>query len=139
MNYNKVILMGRLTRDPELTLSESGVDICRFGLAINRRRKDPEPDCTTFVDLTAFGNTGAVIGEYLTKGDPIHVEGRLEFQQWGGQSGKAQTKLEVIVDRFEFIGGKKNGDAVESTTPQPAEPASPTPTASSPTGDDVPF
>ena len=140
MNYNKVILGGRLTRDPELKLSQSGTDICKFGMAINRKRKEPEPESTTFVDCTAFGKTASIIGKNLTKGEPILIEGRLDFQQWGGQSGKAQTKLEVIVDAFQFIGGR--GDAVPRDEPTPSEPSvapSAVPSTSPITSDDVPF
>jgi single-strand DNA-binding protein len=140
MNYNKVILAGRLTRDPELKLSQGGMDICKFALAINKKRKDPEPDSTTFVDCTAFGKTGALIGKHLTKGEPILIEGRLDFQQWGGQSGKAQTKLEVIVDVFQFVGGR--GDAVPRDEPTPSAPSavpSAAPSASPIDDEDVPF
>ena len=134
MNYNKVILGGRLTRDPELKTAQSGTEVCKFGLAVNKKRKAPEPDSTMFIDCTAFGKTGALIGEHITKGEPILIEGRLTFRQWGGQSGKAEKKHEIIVDRFEFVGGKRDNNAVESSTPQPSAPSA------SPIADnDVPF
>lgn len=117
MNYNKVILGGRLTRDPELKLAQSGTEICKFGLAINKKRKEPEPDSTTFVDCTAFGKTAALIGKHLTKGEPILIEGRLDFQQWGGQSGKAEKKHEILVDSFQFIGGRGDSTPRDESTP----------------------
>ena len=134
MNYNKVILGGRMTGDPQLKLTESGLDVCGFSLAINRKRKEPEPDEVCFIDCTAFGKTASVIGKHFTKGEPILIEGRLKFRQWGGQSGKAEKKHEIVVDRFEFVGGNRDSNAVESSTPQPGAPST------SPIEDnDVPF
>jgi len=134
MNYNKVILMGRMTAEPRLKLTESGLDVCEFGLAINRKRKEPEPDEVCFIDCTAFGKTAGVIGKHFAKGEPILIEGRLKLRQWGGQSGKAEKKHEVIVDRFEFVGGKRESNPVEASAPQPSAPSG-SPTADS----DVPF
>tara|TARA_Y100000310_G_scaffold283472_1_gene305464 strand:+ start:3169 stop:3615 length:447 start_codon:yes stop_codon:yes gene_type:complete len=148
MNFNKVILMGRLTRDPILTLSEGGMDICRFGLAINRERKKSDGSTanneTVFVDVTAFDKQAKVIGQYLTKGSPIHFEGRLKFGEWRGEDGKTNKKLEVVLEKFQFVGGKQDGEAVEATTPQSTAPASVSPAASvdyeKPSDDDdVPF
>lgn len=136
MNYNKVILGGRMTGDPQLKLTESGLDVCGFSLAINRKRKEPEPDEVCFIDCTAFGKTASVIGKHFTKGEPILIEGRLDFQQWGGQSGKAQTKLEVIVDVFQFVGGR--GDSVPRDEPTPSAPSA-APIAAPTADDDVPF
>jgi len=139
MNYNKVILMGRLTRDPILTLSEGGMDICRFGLAINREWKKSDGSTanneTVFVDVTAFNKQAKVIGQYLTKGSPIHFEGRLKLGEWRGEDGKTNKKLEVVLERFQFVGGKPDGEAVEATTPQSTAPASASPISD----DDVPF
>jgi len=96
MNYNKVILMGRMTAEPRLKLTESGLDVCEFGLAINRKTKEPEPDEVCFIDCTAFGKTAGVIGKHFAKGEPILIEGRLKFRQWGGQSGKAEKNTRSL-------------------------------------------
>jgi len=129
-NLNKVFLMGNITRDPELRYTPSGTAICEFGLATNRRyttRDGEQRDETCFVDLTMWGKRGAVISEYLHKGDPIFVEGRLKYDSWEGQDGRRRSKLNVVVENFEFIGGRRGegggrraeGGGRESRSQQP--------------------
>ncbi len=108
-NFNKVILMGNLTRDPEMRTSQGGTQIVKFGMAINRKFKDQETTC--YVDCTAFGRTGEVISQYMTKGKPIFVEGRLEFSTWQDKEGNKRSKLAVVVENFQFMGQASGGGA----------------------------
>jgi len=108
-NYNKVLLMGNLTRDPELRYTPSGTPVASFGLAVNRRfkRQDGEQsEETCFVDITAFGRQAEVVSEYLAKGRPVFVEGRLHQESWETQDGQKRTKLSVTLEKFEFLGGR---------------------------------
>ncbi len=113
-NLNKVMLMGNLTRDPEIKYTPKGTAIAAFGIAVNRvftpsdggeRREE-----VTFIDLEAWGRTAEVIGEYFKKGRPIFIEGRLKLDQWDDkQTGKKMSKLRVVVESFEFLGSREGG------------------------------
>jgi len=108
-NFNKVILLGNLTRDVEVRFSQSGLAIGKFGMAVNRQSttKDGEKrESTCFVDLTAFGRQAEVLQQYIGKGSPLFVEGRLEYSAWESQDGTKRNKLEVIVENFQFVGGR---------------------------------
>lgn len=108
-NFNKVILLGNLTRDIEVRFSQSGLAIGKFGMAVNRQSttKDGEKrETTCFVDLTAFGRQAEVLQQYVGKGSPLFVEGRLEYSTWETQEGNKRNKLEVIVENFQFVGGR---------------------------------
>ena len=111
-SFNRVILAGNLTRDPELSYLPNNTAVCKFGLATTRKYRDrdgnPKED-TCFVDLTAFGRQGEVINQYMTKGRSILVEGRLNFRQWTDQEGKNRNKLSVVVENFTFLGGAPGG------------------------------
>ncbi len=115
--YNKVILMGNLTRDPQLRyLPANNMPVVDFGLAMNRRWKTPQGedrDETTFVDVSAFGKMAETINQYFTKGKPIFIEGRLKFDQWEDkQGGGKRSKLNVVAETFTFIGdGGASGGA----------------------------
>ncbi len=113
-SYNKVILMGNLTRDPQLTYTSSNTAVCKFGLAVNRRWRDrnsgENKDETCFVDCVCFGRAGETINQYMSKGRPLHIDGRLSFSQWEGQDGSKRSKLEVVVENFQFVGGGGGGD-----------------------------
>src|SRR5438067_963460 len=108
--YNKVILMGNLTRDPALKFLPSQTAVVEFGLAMNRKWKsqdgqDREEVC--FVDCSAFGRTAEVINQYFTKGKPIFIEGRLKYDQWEDkQGGGKRSKLSVVIENFQFVGGR---------------------------------
>lgn len=109
-SFNKVLLMGNLTRDPALKYLQSGTALVEFGIAVNRRWKDQdgeEREEVAFVDCAAFGKTAEVIDQYFTKGKPIFIEGRLKFDQWEDKNGGGKrSKLSVIVDHFQFIGAR---------------------------------
>ena len=108
-SFNKVIVMGNLTRDPQLRYLPSNTAVCEFGLAVNHRWRDREGNQreeVCFVDLAAFGRQGEVINQYMAKGKPILVEGRLKFDSWTGQDGQKRSKHSVVVDNFQFVGAR---------------------------------
>lgn len=124
-NYNKCILMGNLVRDPELRYSTKGTAICKITLAINRTWKSETGETkeeVTFVDCDAFGRTAEVIGQYLKKGRPIHVDGRLRLDVWDDkQSGQKRSRLGVVLESFQFVdSGKGDGGASAPTATKPA-------------------
>ncbi|HLU37889.1 MAG TPA: single-stranded DNA-binding protein [Planctomycetota bacterium] len=109
-NFNKVILLGNLTRDVELRYSQGGLAIAKLGMAINRRTtgQDGEAKETTcFVDLTAFGKQAEVLNQYVGKGSPLFVEGRLEYSTWDDQEGQKRSKLAVVIENFQFVGAPR--------------------------------
>jgi single-strand DNA-binding protein len=152
-NFNKVYLMGNLTRDPEMRVTPKGTAICQFGLAISRSWKDESGQVreeTAFVDVEAWGKQGEVISKYCTKGRPLFVEGRLKFDQWEDKtSGQKRSKLKVVLENFQFIGGRTDGAPAaggggdgESAQPDAPAPKAPykAPAAPKDTVDeDVPF
>ncbi|MDB4783544.1 single-stranded DNA-binding protein [Verrucomicrobiales bacterium] len=111
-SVNKVILIGNLTRDPEVRYTPKGTAVTDFSMAMNRsfssdggeRREE-----TTFVDVTLWGKQAEVVGEYLKKGNPLYIEGRLQMDSWDDKNtGQKRTKLKVVGDRFQFMGGGNN-------------------------------
>ncbi|MCC5805027.1 MAG: single-stranded DNA-binding protein [Opitutales bacterium] len=113
-NYNKVFLMGNLTRDPEKRVTPGGLTIVKLGLAVNRRfttKEGEQREETTFVDIDAFGRQADVIAQYCTKGRPLFVEGRLKLDTWQDkQSGENRSKLGVVLENFQFLGGRGDGE-----------------------------
>lgn len=107
-NFNKVILAGNLTRDIELRETPGGASVADAGLAVNDRRKqgDEWVDETSFVDLTLWGKTAENAAEYLSKGSPVLVEGRLKQDSWQNEAGEKRTKLKVVVERLQFLSNK---------------------------------
>lgn len=107
-NFNKVLLMGNLTRDPELKYLPSGTAVCEFGLAVNRRWNDQQTgekkEQTCFVDLTSYGRQAETLNQYMKKGRPIFIEGRLDYAQWETPEGQKRSKLRVVVENFQFVG-----------------------------------
>jgi single-strand DNA-binding protein len=107
-SYNKVILMGNLTRKPELRFTQGGIAICKFGLAVNRRFKDQSGEWKeepTFVDITIFGKRGEAFAKYHDKGKPAFIEGTLRYDTWDDKtSGEKRSKLYVVGDNWEFVG-----------------------------------
>ena len=106
MAFNKVILMGNMTRDPQLSFLPSQTAVCEFGLAINRKFKKQDGsqgEEVCFVDCQIFSKRAEVVNKYFKKGDPIFTEGRLKFDSWE-KDGKKQSKLRVFVENFGFLG-----------------------------------
>jgi single-strand DNA-binding protein len=121
-SLNKVILLGNLTRDPELRYAPSGTPVARFGLAVNTSRAgqgDERKEEVCFVDIVAFGRQAETASEYLSKGRPALVEGRLQWRSWEGQDGQKRSKHEVIAERIQFMPrGREEG--TERTSPGPS-------------------
>ena len=104
--YNKVILMGYLTRNPELKHSSKGTAVCRIGIASNQKMRDREE--TLFIDAVSFGKTAENINNYFSKGKPILIEGRIVFNTWVDKNGQKRSKHEIVIERFKFLLNKKN-------------------------------
>ena len=159
-SFNKVILLGNLTRDPELRYTPKGTAVARLGLAVNRRytgENNQTVEEVTFIDVDAWGKSAELIAQYLRKGNPIFIEGRLKLDQWDDKnSGQKVSKLRVVLETFQFVGGKagEGGPSGAPTAPvaRPARPAAPPnpPASAPPSGgsdfdgpppedDDVPF
>lgn len=105
---NRVFLMGNLTRDPQQRFLPSGQSVVELGLATNRKytaQNGEKREEVTFVDIEVWGKTAEVIAKYFKKGNPIFVEGRLKFDSWQTKEGEKRSKLKVVLDRFEFLGG----------------------------------
>ncbi len=106
-SYNKIILMGNITKTPELrSIPGSNTTVARTGLAVNRKYKDKEE--VMFIDIVAFGRNAEVIGEYITKGSPLLIEGRLSMNSWEQPDGTKRVRHEVIIDTFQMIGSKRD-------------------------------
>ena len=131
-SFNKVILMGNLTRDPELRYTPNNMAICKIGVAVNRRYKDQQTgewvEKPTFVDVTIFGKRGESFEKYHKKGSMCFIEGRLEFDQWEDKNtGQKRSKLYVVADNWEFVssgrgeggGGGGGGGYAPSRQSQP--------------------
>lgn len=151
-SYNKVILIGNLTRDPELRYTPKGVAIAKIGLAVNRSWRDAVSgelkEEVTFVDIDAFGKQAETLGQYMKKGRPLFVEGRLRLDTWEDkQTNQKRSRLGVVLEAFQFIdsgGAREGGAAPRSTAAASAPAASPVaPSSEVPDGppeeDDVPF
>ena len=114
-NLNKVMLMGNLTRDPELRYTPSNTPVATIGIAVNRRWRNQsgeDQEETTFVDCEAWGRTAEVMSQYLQKGRPVFVEGRLRLDQWQDREGNNRSRLKVVIEGFQFIdsrGGEGGG------------------------------
>jgi single-strand DNA-binding protein len=148
-NFNKVILAGNLTRDPQLSFLPNSTPVCEFGMAINRKWKSQNGEMkeeVCFVDLTAFGRPAETINQYMKKGQPMLVDGRLKYHQWEGKDGQKKSRLTVVVDNFQFLssGGGVNRGGERSTVSAPRSqaidemPPMDEP-AAAPTGEDIPF
>lgn len=127
-SYNKVILMGNLTRDPEMKYLPSGTAVANFGIAMNERYTDrqtgEQKEIACFVDVEAWDRQAEVVNEYLSKGSPIFLEGSLKFDSWETPEGEKRSKLKVRLLRFQFIGGRQDGDEVEGGYTQATPPDS---------------
>src|SRR5262245_6896030 len=111
-SFNRVILVGNLTRDPELRYTPNNTAVTEIGLAVNDRRKNAAGewiDETTFVDVTLWARTAEVASEYLTKGSPVLIEGRLKLDTWESNDGQKRSKLRVVGERMQMLGGRGGG------------------------------
>ncbi len=131
-SFNKVILLGNLTRDPELRYTPKGMATARLGLAVNRSYKTDAGETreeVTFIDVDAWGKQAELISQYLRKGAPLFLEGRLKFDQWDDkQTGQKVSKLRVVLENFQFVGGPR-GEGGTGGAPSPASAPAPRPAA----------
>jgi single-strand DNA-binding protein len=144
MNLNSVQLAGRLTRDPEIRYTSSGVAIADIGIAVTRFSKDDQgqtKESTDFIDCTAFGKTAETIQKHLHKGSPIYAEGRLKLEQWQDKTtNQARSKLKVILDSMQFIGPRQAEPASNQSQRQATAPRSRANDLDGmPEPDDIPF
>ncbi len=102
-NYNRVVLAGNITREPEIRLVGEGVPVCSFGLAVNRVRSK-DKDAVDFFDVSAWRELGEVVANHKKKGDPILVEGRLQYRTWEAEDGSKRSKVDVVADAVQFLG-----------------------------------
>jgi len=125
MSFNKIILVGNLGRDPELRYTPQGTPVCSFTMATNERRRDKSgefQDQTTWFRVTLWGRQAETASQYLTKGRPVYIEGRLRIEEWTDRDGKQRYTLEVHATDMQFIGGR--GDDAQGGSPRPEPPRS---------------
>jgi len=150
-SFNKVILLGNLTRDPEVRYTPKGTAVTELGMAVNRvytAENGEKREETTFVDVTLWGRTAEIAGEYLKKGRPVFIEGRLQLDTWDDkQSGQKRSKLKVVGEGLQLLGGRpggggggggdeeSSGGGSRSSRPAPPPKAAP----SAPDDDEIPF
>lgn len=111
-SFNKVILLGNLTRDVEVRSLPSGMTVAQFGLAVNERYKDREggwQERANFIDCEMFGARAEAFAKYMSKGSPAFIEGKLRLDQWEDKDGNKRSKLKVVAENFEFVGGRNDG------------------------------
>jgi single-strand DNA-binding protein len=136
-SLNKVMLIGNLTRDPDVRYTPKGTAVAELGIAVNRRytaENGEKRDETTFVDVTLWGRTAELAGEYLKKGRPVYIEGRLQLDSWDDkQTGQKRSKLRVVGEEMQFLGGREGG-AGGGGEYEPREPRSESRPSSRPAG-----
>lgn len=138
-NLNKVFLMGNLTADPELRYTPSGASVCTLRMAVNRRyttRQGENRDETLFIDVTVWGKQAEACSQYLSKGRPLFVEGRLRQDTWTTNDGQKRSKIKAVAERVQFL-----GPAPDSTGARPSKPAAAEEPAAEPSAqdDEIPF
>src|ERR1044071_117252 len=121
-NINRVVLVGNLTRDPELRHTPSGTAVCSLRLAVNSRRKDASTgewdEKPNYFDVTVWGNQGESCAQYLAKGRPVAVDGRLDWREYEAKDGSKRQAVEIIADSVQFLGGRGDGEGGQSYIPQ---------------------
>lgn len=140
-SYNRIVLVGNLTRDPQLSYTPANTAVCKFGIATNRKFKDREGNMreeVCFVDCTLFGRGGETFNQYMSKGRPVLVEGRLSLNQWTTPEGDKRSKHEVVVENFTFLGGGR-GDGAGSGAGGSASSGPGHDEPPPPSDDDIPF
>ena len=150
-SFNKVILLGNLTRDPEVRYTPKGTAVAELGMAVNRvytAENGEKREETTFVDVTLWGRTAEIAGEYLKKGRPVFIEGRLQLDSWEDKtSGQKRSKLKVVGEGLQLLGarpsgsGSTGGEEESSSAPRSSSKSAPPPKAApaGPDDDEIPF
>ncbi|HJY53765.1 MAG TPA: single-stranded DNA-binding protein [Candidatus Udaeobacter sp.] len=143
-NLNKVLLLGNVTRDPEVRYTPKGSAVCDLGIAVNRNyttESGEKREEVTFIDVTLWGRTAEVASEYLKKGRPVFIEGRLQMDTWDDkQTGQKRTRLRVVAENMQLLGGRPPGGAADAPGESRQSSAPPKPSASAePDEDEIPF
>jgi single-strand DNA-binding protein len=150
VNINRVVLTGNLTRDPELRSTSNGTSVCGLRIAVNTRRKDPNTgdwtDKANYFDVTVWGAQGENCAQYLQKGRPVAVDGRLEWREWEDkETGRKRQAVDIIADSVQFLGSREGGENGGRFTPQSDVPADTgdfqqqAPVGAGGSDDDIPF
>jgi single-strand DNA-binding protein len=139
MSINKVMITGNLTRDPELRATASGMNVLKFGVAVNDRRKNQSTgeweEHPNFIDVTVLGARAEPLSRFLSKGAKVAIEGKLSWSQWENPQGEKRSKLEVILDEIEFLSSREGGSGGGTYTP-PVDAPTPAPDLD---GEEIPF
>ena len=151
-NINRVVLVGNLTKDPELRHTPSGTPVCKLRIAVNTRQKDAQGnwgDKPNYFGVTVWGNQGESCSQYLSKGRPVGVDGRLDWREWEAQDGTKRQATDIIADSVQFLGSRDdasggggfagNGDSKGSDVPVNEGDFQPAPVAGAAGDDDIPF
>jgi single-strand DNA-binding protein len=148
-NINRVVLVGNLTKDPELRSTPGGTSICKLRLAVNTRRKDPSGQWTdkpNYFDITVWGQQGENCATYLQKGRPVAIDGRLEWREWDATDGSGKRQaVEIVAESVQFLGGRDDGGGngqrftPESDVPADTADFTPAPAGPGASDDDIPF
>jgi single-strand DNA-binding protein len=144
-NINRVVLTGNLTRDPELRTTPSGMSVCSLRIASNTRRKDGSGnwvDKPNYFDVTVWGAQGENCANYLSKGRPVALDGRLEWREWEDKDGNKRQAVDIIADSVQFLGSREGGENGGRFTPQtdvPADTGDFARASAASTDDDIPF
>jgi single-strand DNA-binding protein len=147
-NVNRVVITGNLTRDPELRSTNNGTSVCGLRVAVNTRRKDPNTgewtDKANYFDVTVWGAQGENCAQYLQKGRPVAVDGRLEWREWEDKAGNKRQSVDIIADSVQFLGSREGGENGGRFTPQSDVPADTgdfqqAPVSAGGSDDDIPF
>lgn len=149
MSFNKIIIVGNLGRDPELRYTPQGTAVCSFSVATNEKKRDKSgetADITTWFRVTLWGKQAETASKYLTKGNPIYIEGRLRVEEWTDRDGNNRQSLEVQATDMQFLSGGRGDDTDQSSSyserdysDRDEEKSSPAPNVSAATDDDIPF
>ena len=144
-NINRVVITGNLTRDPELRNTNSGMAVCSLRIASNSRRKDASGtwvEKPNFFDVTVWGAQGENCAQYLSKGRPVAVDGRLDWREWQDKDGNKRQSIDIIADSVQFLGSREGGENGGRFTPQsdvPADTGDFAPASTAAKDDDIPF
>jgi single-strand DNA-binding protein len=147
-NINRVVLVGNLTRDPELRQTPSGTSVCKLRIAVNTRQKDPSGnwgDKPNYFDVTVWGNQAESCSQFLSKGRPVGIDGRLDWREWDAQDGTKRQAVEIIADTVQFLGSRDDnqqgsgGGQGRGEFVQAGAPSTPSPDFGGGADDDIPF
>ena len=142
-NINRVVLVGNLTRDPELRHTPSGTSVCKLRIAVNSRQKDSSTgewgEKPNYFDVTVWGNQGESCARFLSKGRAVGIDGRLDWREWEAQDGSKRQAVEIIADSVQFLGSRDGGGGDGERQFVPAGAANDADFAPTGTDDDIPF